>query len=121
MGMFKELLHNLQNNEPSTMKLIEDISNEVEKERTGKKGMDILDDTDFTVCEEIVNGYLVEYMYRKKAAKIKGDRGQDKEVIFSEMKIISIAQFFTNEIVEDGDILKQINNELKKKINDKPF
>lgn len=117
MGMFQELLTDLKNNDDSTIELIHDASKEIEQRRSFKDAGVSLNDVDYTFKEEIIEGYLVAYQYRQKKAKVKGKNGEDSESIFSEMKIISVVQFFTNEIIDDEHTMKKIHHKIVEKID----
>lgn len=112
MGIFKNLLDDIKNQDPETIKLIKDTALYVESEHKKDFDSNVFDNSDIKTKEDLVHGHMVTYNYKKKSAKTKNGG----ERFYLEISILSIVQPLTGAIVTDENIKNMITNTLAKKL-----
>ena len=112
MGRFKKILEDLQNNDPETISLINDISESIDESDSSDFDDKVFSGTEFTVREELVHGYMVTYQYKKVLAAVKGKTNNNATKEFMQMRIISIIKPLNQEIVNDADTTRIIHKKL---------
>jgi len=117
MGIFKQLLTDLQNKNPKTLELLNDISDFIDESNAKEFDAELIQDKDFTVKEELIHGYSVLYQYRKKAIMQKTPQGGNKQSDLMELRIISIYEPLSQKIIDDSKIRDFIIATLRKNLH----
>ncbi len=120
MGRFKQLLTDLQNNDSEMIELIHDVSEHISK-KYSKEYSKNFQGIDYNVEEILLYGYIVNYLYRKAKEIVKNDDGSNGEMIYAQMRIVSIVEPLSQKIVSDSSIEKLIHDKLVEIIDNKAY
>jgi len=112
MGMFKQLLNDIESGDPETTSLIKDAADFVYSQNMRSFDSDVFSESKVHTVEELIHGYMVTYQYKKAMAKLKNDGERE----FIEVRVVSITNALTYEIIDDIAVSNMIEDTIVKKL-----